>query len=252
MKIHFVAVVGSCNEKSLTRTLLNAILNGLLKRNSDYTYEIIFLQEINLCYCCGCDTCFSKGYCTLDKKDNMNIIKDSLKKADCIIFGSPVYAHNISGIMKTFIDRNSSSLHLMDYAGRLGFTITTTQSNGENIVSDYLKKIQTYMGIKNICNLVFLKSFMKEEEFINNSIEDINELLNKNYGFSNVLLEDHYIFIKNLYCDLYKKVKSNDLANNFEINYWQNPDVLECHSFQEFALKNKLKTSLTVNKSGEK
>jgi len=59
--------------------------------------------------CRGCRKCMETGYCVV--KDDFNSIAKKMLKSDLIIIGSPVYFHDVSGLVKNFIDRTYSLWH---------------------------------------------------------------------------------------------------------------------------------------------
>lgn len=65
--------------------------------------ELILLREKRIEFCDGCLSCDSAGQCKI--RDDMQIIYPRLEENDVIIFGSPNYFNNVSGLMKNFIDR---------------------------------------------------------------------------------------------------------------------------------------------------
>jgi len=65
--------------------------------------ELILLREKRIEFCDGCLSCDSTGKCEI--RDDMQLIYPELESADLIIFGSPNYFSNVSGMMKVFIDR---------------------------------------------------------------------------------------------------------------------------------------------------
>ncbi len=65
--------------------------------------ELIKLREHKLGYCLGCYACSATGKCF--QNDGMNEIADKLKRADVIVFATPVYFYSMSGQLKVFIDR---------------------------------------------------------------------------------------------------------------------------------------------------
>lgn len=113
------------------------------------------------------------------------MIRKELLESDIIFFASPVYLHSISGIMKTFFDLISSSAHLMNYAGKIGFTLTTAMSNGQDVVKEYLEKHQECIGLKNLNNYVFTKEEDNIEEFIKTKTFNFVSCMENNYGYTN-------------------------------------------------------------------
>lgn len=65
--------------------------------------ELALLREKRIEFCNGCLSCDSAGECNI--RDDMQIMYPKLEEADLIIFGSPNYFSNVSGMMKNFIDR---------------------------------------------------------------------------------------------------------------------------------------------------
>lgn len=65
--------------------------------------ELVLLREKRIEHCRGCLSCDVGDACVL--LDDINLIIDQIKRNDLIVFGSPVYFNNVSGLMKDFIDR---------------------------------------------------------------------------------------------------------------------------------------------------
>lgn len=65
--------------------------------------KYITLKEKNINYCIGCYACRTLGKCF--QNDDMESIIEEIIKADIIVFGTPIYFYNISGQLKTLIDR---------------------------------------------------------------------------------------------------------------------------------------------------
>lgn len=53
--------------------------------------------------------------------DQFDEVIDRLKTADVLVFGSPVYWHNICGTMRTFIDRFYGAVNEGDLHGKMFF-----------------------------------------------------------------------------------------------------------------------------------
>ena len=65
--------------------------------------ELVLLREKRIEFCDGCLSCNSSEKCKI--RDDMQVIYPKLESADLIIFGSPNYFSNMSGMMKNFVDR---------------------------------------------------------------------------------------------------------------------------------------------------
>ena len=104
-----IAIMGSPHKGNGYKIVQKIETELKLLDNVDFQY--IFLSDVNFHTCKGCFACISKGetFCPLkDEKDN---IEQEILKSDGIILSSPGYAHNVSWLMKNFIDRFAYSLH---------------------------------------------------------------------------------------------------------------------------------------------
>lgn len=233
MKI--VAITGSNNPNSNTRKIVNKTLERFCSIDKMFTFENIFLGDYSLNYCVGCGDCFNLGYCNLDKSDDMGIIREKLHSSDIILFASPVYAHSISGVMKTLIDRSAYQFHILNYSKKLGFTLSVTNLSGSSITSNQLKTDLNGLGVKVLDNfnyIDFYDSIDKSSDFFAKCMIDTIE---KNYGFSSYSLEKAFVFYKdNYYLD---NKDEDELYNENEYRFWNQDWIKEIESFQEFAMK---------------
>ncbi|PJI09180.1 MULTISPECIES: flavodoxin family protein [Clostridium] len=235
-----LAVIGSRKgENSYTYKFTKLILDKLIIKDKDIKYEIVSPDKYNIKPCRGCNNCFFKGYCTQDDKDDMNVIKEKMLNANLIILGSPVYAHNVSGDMKIFIDRLSYWLHIFKLSNKKFVTITTSSSNGNIYVNDYLKKVLSFMGAVDILDIevtTMSPNLFHDDEFMQNEVTSYVDLicneLNSSTYISTELQEKEFRNLKNI-ISLYDK-------DNAEYLYWQNSGLKDCESYQEYLLKSKL------------
>ena len=98
--MNIIAICGS-PRRGNTEFVLKRILTKAEELGS--SVELILLREKRIEFCNGCLSCDSSSKCNI--RDDMQIIYPKLESADLIIFGSPNYFHNVSGVMKNFIDR---------------------------------------------------------------------------------------------------------------------------------------------------
>lgn len=77
--------------------------------------EFISLQDKEIKFCKGCLACQKLGTCVI--KDDSNEIVEKMEKADVIAFASPIYYYEMSGQLKTLLDRGNP-LFSSDYKFR--------------------------------------------------------------------------------------------------------------------------------------
>ena len=99
--MNVLAIVGTKRKNGLVSTLASRILEGA--KENGHTTNLMNLYDYKLDYCLGCWSCERKGKCIL--KDDFNLIFEKVKEAEVLVLASPTYWSNVSGIMKTFFDR---------------------------------------------------------------------------------------------------------------------------------------------------
>lgn len=63
------------------------------------------LKKYNFKECIGCYNCWTKNPGECIHKDDMTVLRQKYRNADLVVFASPLYIFNVTGIMKTFMDR---------------------------------------------------------------------------------------------------------------------------------------------------
>jgi len=81
----------------------------------------IHLSEQMIHPCLGCRICFDKGEDRCPNWEDVEKIKQEMHTADVLILASPVYVEDISGTMKTWIDRFSHICHQLEFGGKYAF-----------------------------------------------------------------------------------------------------------------------------------
>lgn len=104
MKIY--AVNGSPRKKCNTATVLMKALEGAAAAGAQT--ECVHLYDLHYKGCLSCFECKrlgGKSYGRCAVRDELSPVLEKLAEADGIIFGSPVYFKDISGMMRSFLER---------------------------------------------------------------------------------------------------------------------------------------------------
>lgn len=102
MDKQILIVKGSPRKKGNTSAMADSFKQGA-EKNGNFVEEIL-LKEKKIGDCLGCGACQrSDGKCV--QKDDMTEIYTEMKKADAIVFASPVYFYTWTSLMKRMIDR---------------------------------------------------------------------------------------------------------------------------------------------------
>ncbi|WP_315069051.1 flavodoxin family protein [uncultured Clostridium sp.] len=108
MKVY--AINGSPRKNKNTATLLQKALDGVKEAAKDKEIETEMINLYDLNYT-GCKSCFAckrlggKSYGKCAVKDDLQEVLEKVSQADGIIFGSPVYFWNITGQLRSFLER---------------------------------------------------------------------------------------------------------------------------------------------------
>lgn len=92
--------------------------------------EFISLKGKQINYCIGCLACQHTGKCVL--RDDVVSILEKVQKADTLVFATPIYYYEMSGQMKTLLDR-LNPLYSSDYHFRKIYMIATAAEEGGSV-----------------------------------------------------------------------------------------------------------------------
>jgi multimeric flavodoxin WrbA len=119
-----LAINGSTREKGNTDTILASFSEGVNK--GGLNVQTAILRGLTLNDCIGCCQCQREGTCYF--VDDMTHLRNMIVKSDVLVFASPNYWCEITGVMKTFIDRLYFFHHKENsemIAGKKAIIITT-------------------------------------------------------------------------------------------------------------------------------
>ena len=97
---------GNSNSEQLARSFAKGA------EDAGNSVEFISLKGKKIGFCIGCLACQSKGECVI--KDDALAIEQAVLNADVVAFSTPIYYYEMSGQMKTLLDR-MNSLYPKDY-----------------------------------------------------------------------------------------------------------------------------------------
>lgn len=171
-------------ERGFTQVLIEKIKTGATDGGAEF--ETIVLAECRINQCLGCDVCHTdQSYlkCVYDDKDDIQSILQKIREADLVIYATPIYIFNMSGLLKRFIERINSTcdinklqvskqglfFHHIDKAVcSKPFVLLTTCGNIENETSKnavtYFKTFARFMDAPMAGTLVRTASFLLQKK----------------------------------------------------------------------------------------
>ncbi len=100
-----IGINGSPRKKGNTATLLECTLKGAASEGAETRF--VHLHDLNFRGCVSCFACKRKGgnhgHCGL--QDDLSPLLENLREADAIVLGSPVYFWDVTGAMRSFLER---------------------------------------------------------------------------------------------------------------------------------------------------
>lgn len=137
-----VIALHASKRKMNTYGLLMQIKELLAKE--DIEVEIISLYDLEIKECIGCEKCILMGRCVL--RDETEALMTKLIASDGIILSSPVYLQQVSGKLKTYIDRTCKWFHRPELYGKPILSLATTKGSGLKGTLKYLDKVVEQWG----------------------------------------------------------------------------------------------------------
>ena len=111
---------------SNSEALAGAFAKGA--EESGCTVEQISLRGKSIGFCQGCFACQKLGRCVI--RDDADAIEQKMEQADVLVFATPIYYYEMSGQMKTMLDRGNP-LYVSDYRFRDVYLLATAAEDGE-------------------------------------------------------------------------------------------------------------------------
>ena len=160
VKIKIAIINGSPRKNGATFKVLNHFKGSLKNIDSSINIEFVNLMDYNFKYCIGCQHCYKTGKCIISD-DRIQEIHETIKNSDGLIWGSPNYATNISGLLRNFYDRvNMLMAQLLYHKPCINII---TYENGMVIkVLKLMKEMVSYAGGYNVKSMGIKNPFNKD------------------------------------------------------------------------------------------
>jgi len=197
----------------------------------DWIVKWINLNEANISIVTNGEKIFDVG--PLKSKDkSVAKIAFFLKEADIIIWITPVYMKNVSGVFKVFLDRIAVYSHTMELAGKLGGILVLSAGSETLSIEQYLQEIQISMGIKTIFSIGLTTGDISQDE-IQVQLDKINKGIKEGFFLTNGELERYFSNLQNIWLS-----KDTSRFRNYEKEFYINNEIEKFNSFQEYAVYN--------------
>lgn len=147
-----------------------------------HSVEFVSLKDKEIKFCKGCLACQKLGKCVIN--DDANEITLKMKESDVIVWATPIYYYEMSGQMKTLIDRANSLFATGKNFSEI-YVITTSADAEKGVVNTVLNGVNGWIACFDGVNL---KGFLEA-----GGLESSDEVQNRKD-----LLEQAYNMGKNI------------------------------------------------------
>ena len=135
-----VIISTSPRRDSNSHALAEAFAKGALEAGNEV--ELISLRGKKIAFCLGCFACQEKGSCVI--RDDAVGIEEKVLDADVVVWATPIYYYEMSGQMKTLIDR-LNPLYPKDYRFRDVYLLATSADDRETAPSRAVEGVKGWV-----------------------------------------------------------------------------------------------------------
>lgn len=152
MSKNIVVLNGSPRKKGNTSALVTEFIRGANESGNDVTE--FFLGEMSISGCKGCFGGHSSKECPCVQQDNMDKIYPAIKKCEVVVLASPLYYWNMSGQIRTAIDRlfalEEGDGNLLRGHDRSSALLMAAEGHGFDDVVTYYDHLLEHLKWKNL------------------------------------------------------------------------------------------------------
>ena len=135
-----LVITTSLRAKSNSDILAARMIEGA--KDAGHEVELISLKGKTIKYCIGCFACQKTQKCI--QKDDAIEIAEKMKNADTLVFVTPIYYYEMSGQMKTLLDR-MNPLYSSDYRFRKVYMLSVAAEDEETTPEKAVNGLQGWV-----------------------------------------------------------------------------------------------------------
>ena len=135
-----LVITTSLRARSNSDILAERMIAGA--KDAGHEVEHISLKGKTVKYCIGCLACQKTQKCI--QKDDAVEIAEIMKDADTLVFVTPIYYYEMSGQMKTLLDR-MNPLYSSDYNFRKVYMLSVAAEDGETTPEKAVNGLQGWI-----------------------------------------------------------------------------------------------------------
>jgi multimeric flavodoxin WrbA len=123
---------------------------GQVKSNLEGEFEEIHLAKEDIPLCKGCYNCIMIGEDKCPHYKKIKPIVEKINGCDGMIIGSPVYAMNVTALLKNFFDHTAYLYHRPEFFTKKALVAVTTAGAGDKKVASYIDETLRHWGVNKV------------------------------------------------------------------------------------------------------
>ncbi|HAG12327.1 MAG TPA: NADPH-dependent FMN reductase [Ruminococcus sp.] len=128
MKKKLLVISSSLRKHANSEQLALSFADGA--RAAGHDVEVISLRDKEIRFCIGCFACQKTMRCFMH--DDADVIREKMLHADVLVFATPIYYYEMSGALKTLLDR-ANPLFPSDYQFRAVYALAAAAEDAESV-----------------------------------------------------------------------------------------------------------------------
>lgn len=113
--------------------------------------EFVTMAGKRIGFCIGCWGCLKTKTCVVNHDDAEEVVQ-KIRRADVVVFATPIYYYEMSGQMKTLLDR-TNCLYTADYDFRDVYLLTTAESGERDTPQHAIGGVEGWLNVFNKAKL---------------------------------------------------------------------------------------------------
>ena len=169
---------GSPRKSGATAKILDEFTKNLSAK-SDVEATSIYLTDLKLNFCQGCSQCYKTGVCHIE--DDADMLSELISNADSVIIGTSNMVSNVTGQLKTFIDRGHFVIEQL-LKDKYTIGVVTYENAEGGAALHVLKKLFVFSGAKRFDKLLVKLPFNTDPLEMKNVKSKITKMSEKLYN----------------------------------------------------------------------
>lgn len=196
-----------------------------VKTNLKGEFEEVHLASEKIPLCHGCFNCIMEGEDKCPHFDYINPIVEKIRECDGLIVATPVYAMNVTALLKNFIDHTAYLYHRRAFFDKKALVVVSTAGAGQKKVAKYLNETLRHWGFNKVYNIAMACGGKEHLE-----TKEIDKISKKFYNDLKSGKLHSPKFIDVLYYNVWRAMALMDEPIPADARYWQETGLIN-HDF---------------------